>query len=192
MLYWRTRRHRGSLWLEKVYSFIVVKQWKIVLPQHKRSICSCGRKVENSSHLFPSSLPDNLQTPFARLLVTTWLIHTPKTFNKNNCCHYVIHLSIHDKVASVTICIWYIITPSIMTCYLIPKRKARILELRLQWHYIAFKNKYICYRATKIVGLQLICRFNQTHHRRWKFWKTVWTSLCSNGQSSSRNLFFFF
>lgn len=62
--------HTRRLWdpgLKIVHLFIVVKQWHIVLPQHKRSICSCGREVENSSHFFPSSLPKNLQTPFCQL-----------------------------------------------------------------------------------------------------------------------------
>lgn len=138
LLYERTRRRDPSPGLKEVYLFIVVKQWSIVLSQHKRSICSCGRKVENSSHFFPPSLSNNLQTPFVRFLVTTWLIHPPKTLRKTVVtCYNVIHLSIHDKVAGLTICMWCKITPRKRISHLIPKRTGKTLAVRLGLYFIA-------------------------------------------------------
>ena len=63
----QTRSCRGpSTGFKIVDLFIVVKQWRIVLPQHKGSICSCWWKIENRSYFFPSSLSDNLQDKLAR------------------------------------------------------------------------------------------------------------------------------
>lgn len=140
LLYERTRRRDPSLGLKEVYLFIVVKQWSIVLSQHKRSICSRGRKVENSSHFFPPSLSNNLQSPFVRFLVTTRLIYPPKSLRKTIVtCDNVIHLSIHDKVAGLglTICMWCKITPRKRISHLIPKRTGKTLAVRLGLYFIA-------------------------------------------------------